>query len=124
MASNPKALLIMVDLQNTSMNVETKLTSTWRNRMLFVGFMIIGVAAWFFYDGLFTWPAEAERYTEYKVIADGLIASGAVADEEAPEITLAWKKFAKENDLPEKVPSERTEDDIAGQFKWGGGTKP
>tara|TARA_B110000438_G_scaffold172289_2_gene164684 strand:- start:1572 stop:1718 length:147 start_codon:yes stop_codon:yes gene_type:complete len=48
------------------MNVETKLTSTWRNRMLFVGFMIVGVAAWFFYDGLVAWPAEAERYTEYK----------------------------------------------------------
>jgi hypothetical protein len=66
LASNPKASLIAANLQITSMNVETKLTSTWRNRMLFVGFMIVGVAAWFFYDGLVAWPAEAERYTEYK----------------------------------------------------------
>lgn len=56
------------------------------------------------------------------MISDAMIASGAVLDEDAPEITLAWKKIAKENGFPEKVPSERTDGDIAGQFKWGVGT--
>lgn len=122
MASNPKASLIKADLQITIMNVETKLTSTWRNRMLFVGFMIVGVAAWFFYDGLVTWPDEAERYREYKTMSDSMVASGQAVNEEATEITLAWKKVAKEKGYPDKVPSERTDDDIAGQFKWGAGT--
>ena len=89
--------------------------------MLFVGFMIVGVAGWFVYDGAITWPAEAERYAEYKVMADAMIASGEVKNEEAPEITLAWKDIAKEKGYPQKVPKERTDEDISGQFKWATG---
>ncbi|MFP4283622.1 MAG: hypothetical protein ACLFU2_13460 [Opitutales bacterium] len=103
------------------MNVEARLTSTWRNRMLFIALMILGVAAWFFYDGIITWPNEAERYERYRALGEEMVASGDAPEVDSPEVQLAWERLARQEDFSEKVPSERTEEDIAGQFKWGTG---
>jgi hypothetical protein len=103
------------------MNVDTRLTGTWRNRMLFVVVMILGFSAWFFYDGMVTWPAEAERYEEWLSVARAELGRDLEEGSIPPEAKLAWERHAKEKGWSSKIPKERTEEDIAGQFKWGTG---
>ncbi len=104
------------------MNLETRLTATWRNRFLFVALMIIGFAAWFFYDGLVTWPAEAQRFEEYDRIATEMMERGEASGRESREVKMAWERFAEAQGWSKKTPSERTDEDIQGQFTWGTGT--
>ena len=46
------------------MEVVARISTQWRRRMLFMLFMIFGIAAWFLYDGYILWPNEAQRYAE------------------------------------------------------------
>jgi hypothetical protein len=103
------------------MTVDTRLTATWRNRMLFVSLMILGGAGWFLYDGLFTWPNEAERYEAWIQVARGEMGRELEDGTIPPEARLAWERFAKEKGWSTGIPKERTEEDIAGQFKWATG---
>ena len=58
--------------------------------MLFMFFMIFGIAAWFLYDGYILWPDEAQRHTEYLEIKDALIEAGDAVDENSTSVRLAW----------------------------------
>ena len=87
--------------------------------MLFMFAMIFGSALWFLSDGYLMWPAEGKRYEVFKEMAEVEIAEGRAKDMKDPALTRLWERHAKENDLPLKVPKERTPGDLAGQ-RWTG----
>lgn len=91
------------------MEVVARISKIWRRRMLFMFFMIFGIAAWFLTDGYHYWPSEAARYADYVVIKDRMLESGEIADEESPELRIAWQKQARESGYSSKVPKERTD---------------
>lgn len=101
------------------MEVVARISKEWRRRMLFLFFMIFGIAAWFLYDGYSMWPNEQERYVEYTEIKDALIESGAAVDEESSSLKLAWQRHAKEAGYVNKVPKERTDSAINEQRTIG-----
>ena len=69
--------------------------------MLFMLFMIFGIAAWFLYDGYILWPGEAQRHAEYLEIKDMLIDAGDAVDGESTSVRLAWERHAREMDIGE-----------------------
>ena len=83
--------------------------------MLFMFFLIFGIAAWFFYDGYILWPDEARRHAEYLEIKDTLIEAGDAVDEESTSVRLAWERHAREMDYRRNIPKERTDDKIREQ---------
>ena len=97
------------------MEVVARISTQWRRRMLFMFFMIFGIAAWFLYDGYILWPDEAQRHAEYLKIKDTLIESGDAVDEESTSIRLAWERHAREMDYKRIIPKERTDGDIKEQ---------
>ena len=97
------------------MEVVARISKEWRRRMLFMFFMIFGVAAWFLYDGYILWPDEAQRHVEYLEIKDTLIETGDAVDEESTSVRLAWERHAREMDYRRNIPKERTDDDIREQ---------
>ena len=52
------------------MEVNARISTEWRKRMLFMFFMIFGIAAWFLSDGYYFWPNEDKRFDEYTEILD------------------------------------------------------
>lgn len=103
----------------TFMEIVARISKEWRRRMLFMFFMIFGMAAWFLTDGYHYWPNEAERYADYAAIKDRMLASGAIEDEESPELRIAWQQKAREMDYSSKVPKERTDAAIREQLVIG-----
>ena len=97
------------------MEVVAHISREWRRRMLFMFFMIFGIAAWFLYDGYILWPDEAQRHTEYLEIKDALIEAGDAVDEKSTSVRLAWERHARELDYRRNIPKERTEGDIREQ---------
>jgi hypothetical protein len=97
------------------MEVVARISMEWRRRMLFMFFMIFGIAAWFLYDGYILWPDEAQRHTEYLEIKDALIEAGDAVDEKSTSVHLAWERHARELDYRRNIPKERTEGDIRDQ---------
>jgi hypothetical protein len=83
--------------------------------MLFMFFLIFGIAAWFFYDGYILWPDEAQRHIEYLEIKDTLIESGVAVDRESTFVRLAWERHAREMNYMRNIPKERTDGDIKEQ---------
>ena len=92
-----------------------RISTEWRRRMLFMFFMISGIAAWFLYDGYILWPEEAQRHVEYLEIKDTLIEAGDAVDEESTSVRLAWDRHAREMDYQRNIPKERMDDDIREQ---------
>ena len=101
------------------MEVVARISKEWRRRMLFMFFMIFGIAAWFFYDGYILWPDEAQRHVEYHEIKDTLIEAGDAVDEESTSVRLAWERHAREMDYRRNIPKERMDDDIREQREIG-----
>ena len=97
------------------MEVVARISTQWRRRMLFMFFMIFGIAAWFLYDGYILWPDEAQRHEEYLKIIDTLIEAGEATDEESTSVRLAWERHAREMDYRRNIPKERTGRDIKEQ---------
>lgn len=97
------------------MKVVAQISKEWRRRMLFMFFMIAGIAGWFLYDGHILWPDEGKRYTEYAAIRDALIESGEAKDEESSFVRLAWERHAREAGYRRNIPKERTESAIREQ---------
>ena len=97
------------------MEVVARISKEWRRRMLFMFFMIFGIAAWFLYDGYILWPDEAQRHVEYHEIKDTLIEAGDAVDEESTSVRLAWERHAREMDYRRNIPKERMDDDIREQ---------
>ena len=97
------------------MEVVARISKEWRRRMLFMFFMIFGIAAWFLYDGYILWPDEAQRHVEYQEIKDTLIEAGDAVDEESTSVRLAWERHAREMDYRRNIPKERMDDDIREQ---------
>lgn len=91
------------------MKVNARISKEWRRRMLFMFFMIFGIAAWFLTDGYLFWPDEAERHAEFSRISDELIESGEAEDLESTSVRLAWERYAREADIRTDIPSERTD---------------
>ena len=97
------------------MEVTARVSKEWRRRMLFMLFMISGIAAWFLYDGYILWPEEAQRHVEYLEIKDTLIEAGDAVDGESTSVRLAWDRHAREMDYQRNIPKERMDDDIREQ---------
>jgi hypothetical protein len=97
------------------MDVVARVSKEWRRRMLFMFFLIFGIAAWFFYDGYILWPDEAQRHIEYLEIKDTLIESGVAVDRESTSVRLAWERHAREMNYMRNIPRERTDGDIKEQ---------
>jgi hypothetical protein len=104
------------------MEVNARISKEWRKRMLFMFFMIFGIAAWFLSDGYYFWPKENQRYEEYTAIKNALIEAGkAEADdeEESPALQIAWQRHAREQGYKSQVPKERTDAAIREQRAIG-----
>lgn len=97
------------------MEVVARISKEWRRRMLFMFFMIFGIAAWFLYDGYILWPDEAQRHVEYLEIKDALTEAGDAVDEESTSVRLAWERHAREMAYRRNIPKERMDDDIREQ---------
>jgi hypothetical protein len=97
------------------MEVVARISKEWRRRMLFMFFMISGIAAWFLYDGYILWPDEAQRHVEYLEIKDALIEAGDAVDEDSTSVRLAWERHAREMDYRRNIPKERMDGDIREQ---------
>ena len=97
------------------MDVVARVSKEWRRRMLFMFFLIFGIAAWFFYDGYILWPDEAQRHLEYLEITDTLIEAGVAVDGESTSVRLAWERHAREMNYMRNIPKERTDGDIKEQ---------
>jgi hypothetical protein len=91
------------------MEIVARISKEWRRRMLFMFFMIFGIAAWFLTDGYHYWPNEAERYADYAEIKEKLVESDKIEDEESPELRIAWQQKAREAGYSSKIPKERTD---------------
>lgn len=81
--------------------------------------MLFGVSIWFLTDGYIIWPKEGERYEAYSQIRDEMIESGKAENGESPELRAAWKRYAREAEVSEKVPKERTAKGIQEQVVIG-----
>ena len=97
------------------MELVARISTEWRRRMLFMLFMICGIAAWFLYDGYVLWPEEAQRHAEYLEIKDMLIDDVDAVDGESTPLRLAWEHHAREMDYRRNIPKERTDGDIKEQ---------
>ncbi len=97
------------------MEVNARISTEWRKRMLFMFFMIFGIAAWFISDGYYFWPNEDKRFDEYTEILDGLVEAGKAADAESSSVQIAWQRHAREQGYKSKVPKERTDSAIGEQ---------
>ena len=87
--------------------------------MLIMFAMLFGVSLWFLTDGYIIWPKEGQRYEAYAEIRDEMLESGKAENEESEEIRVAWRRYAREADVSEKVPKERTADAITEQVVIG-----
>lgn len=97
------------------MEVNARISTEWRKRMLFMFFMIFGIAAWFLSDGYYFWPNEDKRFDEYTEIHDGLVEAGKAEDAESSSVQIAWQRHAREQGYKSKVPKERTDSAIGEQ---------
>jgi len=97
------------------MEVHARISKEWRKRMLFMFFMIFGIAAWFLGDGYYFWPNEAGRHAEYTGILDELIEAGKAENAESSSVQIAWQRHARERGYKSKVPKERAESAIREQ---------
>lgn len=97
------------------MQVHARISKEWRRRMLFMFAMLFGCALWFLTDGYIIWPNEAERYEDYAEIRNKMLESGKAENEESLELRVAWKNYAREADVSEKIPKERTDEAIQEQ---------
>lgn len=100
-------------------SANARISKEWRRRMLFMFAMLFGMALWFLTDGYIIWPKEGERYEAYAEIRDEMLESGKAENEESEELRIAWKKYAREADVSEKIPKERTAEDIQEQLVFG-----
>lgn len=101
------------------MQVHARISKEWRRRMVFMFIMLFGSGLWFLYDGYVAWPAEAGRHEILRGMAERMIEAGEVKDSKEllkdPALVRAWERYARENDLPPKVPKARSDGDLAGQ---------
>ena len=101
------------------MEVNARISTEWSKRMLFMFFMIFGIAAWFLSDGYYFWPNEDKRFDEYTEIIDGLVEAGKAEDAESSSVQIAWQRHAREQGYKSKVPKERTDSAIGEQRMIG-----
>jgi hypothetical protein len=87
--------------------------------MLFMFAMLFGCALWFLTDGYIIWPNEAERYEAYAEIRDEMLETGKAQTEESEELKVAWRRHARETEVSEKIPKERTPEAIQEQVVIG-----
>ena len=97
------------------MEVNARISTEWRKRMMFMFFMIFGIAEWFLSDGYYFWPNEDKRFDEYTEILDGLVEAGKAEDAESSSVQIAWQRHAREQGYKSKVPKERTDSAIGEQ---------
>jgi hypothetical protein len=106
------------------MQVHARISKEWRRRMFFMALMINGSALWFLYDGYIAWPSEEARHQQLlQVIGHPADAEERIDIEKLskdPEAVRAWEKYAKANELPEKLPKHRSAGDMSGQRSIGG----
>ena len=96
------------------MEVNAKSSREWRDRMVMILLMLVGSAAWFFYDGFVAYP-------KFNVKADAYAELKKVYGEDSKILGEKWKERAIENDwkIDDDVPEHRK--DEAQQIRWGSG---
>jgi hypothetical protein len=102
------------------MNIHARISKEWRRRMGFLAFMLNGTGLWFLYDGYIAWPAEAARYQQLVSVTAGIVGPDAKLTDKNPAVVRAWAEYAAKNDLPVKLPKNRTDGDLSGQRTIGG----
>jgi len=89
------------------MNIATKISREWRNRMLMQTAFLVGFGLWFFYDGSITYPKHNERIAQYQA---------AVTRGE----TAKWSAFAAKNGWPgQDHPAPYSSTELKTQFVLG-----
>jgi len=48
------------------MPAEARVTAVWKRQKLMVAILVLGMSAWFFFDGVYTYPHSNERWTEFQ----------------------------------------------------------
>ena len=107
--------------------VDARISSEWRRRMLFMFFMVFCIAGWFLWDGYSVWPSEAERHAEFLEIEAAMVESGKIEavvpdahDAEVNEyLRMEWERHAKQAGYKRDIPKERTDASISEQRKIG-----
>ena len=102
------------------MNVHARISKEWRRRMTMIALMLNGCGLWFLYDGFVAWPAEAARYQQLAKLTAGIVAADEKPSDENPAVVSAWEDYAGKNNLPTKLPKNRTPADLSGQRTIGG----
>jgi len=89
------------------MNIVTKVSREWRNRMLMQTAFCVGFGLWFFHDGGVTYPKHNERIAQYQAAA----ASGE---------TAKWSDFALKRGWPgQDHPASYSSAELKTQFVLG-----
>ncbi len=102
------------------MNVHARISKEWRRRMTMMALMLNGCGLWFCYDGFVAWPAEATRYQQLVKLTSGIVVADEKPTDENPAVVSAWEDYVEKNNLPAKLPKNRTPGDLSGQRTIGG----
>jgi hypothetical protein len=107
--------------------VDARISSEWRRRMLFMFFMVFCIAGWFLWDGYSAWPSEAQRHAEFVAIEAAMIESGKIeaveprphGDEVNEYLRIEWERHARKAGYKRDIPKERSDAAIGEQRKIG-----
>jgi hypothetical protein len=87
---------------------QATLSKTWKNRQLIIGFALITLGAWFFYDGAVGFPKKNVRFHAFKELEE----QGRQSE---------WAALADKNKWPRTIPEKEYKPvDLKGQFVLGG----
>ena len=89
------------------MPAEAHISTTWKRQKLLVGLFVIAFGAYFFFDGLVTWPKSNVRWKAYEEFKKDSTLGG-------------WSDYAESKGWVEEPPHKFYEhSDIVGQFVCG-----
>ncbi len=95
------------------MKIVAKISHEWRERMAVVLIFLLGGAAWFFYDGLVSYPAYNEKADAYSELSSVYGADATLLQEKWN--SLAIEKGWAQDDVPKHRKNEKQ------QIQWGTG---
>lgn len=91
------------------MEIEAKLSKTWRNRQLMIAAFLAAFGLWFIYDGALGWPAKNKVHAAYEQM------------KEEGRTTAEWEEYSRKMGWPRKPPEHAYDaDQIRQQFYLAG----
>lgn len=89
------------------------ISKEWKQRMLLLMLMCVGMGSWFLYDGLLAYPKNNVRAAAYFALRDDL-------GEKSPELEPAWLALARERGWRESPPKKiHSPDSLRTQIRLG-----